>query len=214
MKAVPKMNAIKNCPVTENDVDLAIKIYGPSLASLKGKTTRHKPIPVVEDMVFIPPELINAQREVELQIDTMFVDGMGFPYNDIVPDTVPNGIVGTQRFAGSYQEQLEIVLAFFKRAGLRVTRICADQEFKPNLEAMRDTHKFQPNDASASEHVPAVERNNRVIEERVRATFHGAPYKALSQILLNYFLSLRVWNRLSLKKKREDHCFLLDSTNV
>jgi hypothetical protein len=62
--------------------------------------------------------------------------------------------------------------------------ICADQEFKSTLEGMRDVYGFQPNFASAQEHVPAAERNNRVIEERVRAIFHGAPYNALPQILL------------------------------
>jgi hypothetical protein len=33
MKAVLKMNVIKEYPVTEHDIDLAVKIYGPNLAS-------------------------------------------------------------------------------------------------------------------------------------------------------------------------------------
>jgi hypothetical protein len=70
MKTVLKMNSIKNCPVTEQDVDLAVKIYGNDLASLKGKTTRRKPTPVVQDVVSIPPELVS--------IDTIFVNGMSF----------------------------------------------------------------------------------------------------------------------------------------
>jgi hypothetical protein len=78
MKAVLKMNSIEDCPVTEQDVDLAIQIYGPDMASLKGKTTRRKPSLDVEDVVSLPAELINAQRDVVLSIDTLFVNGMAF----------------------------------------------------------------------------------------------------------------------------------------
>ena len=40
MKAIIRMNAIKNNPVTTEDVDIAEKIFGPDVATLKGKTTR------------------------------------------------------------------------------------------------------------------------------------------------------------------------------
>jgi hypothetical protein len=39
-KALLKMNVIKNCPVTIDDVNNAEKIFGPALSVLKGKTTR------------------------------------------------------------------------------------------------------------------------------------------------------------------------------
>jgi hypothetical protein len=89
----------------------------------------------------------------------------------------------------AYTEQLQAVLAFYARAGFKVKLICADQEFKATLESMRDSHSFQPNYACAQEHVPVAERNNRVIEERVRATFNGAPYGALPQLLLKYVVT-------------------------
>jgi hypothetical protein len=75
------------------------------------------------------------------------------------------------RTVGEYSEQLKVVLAFYKRAGFAVKLICADQEFKATLEvkatieSMRDPNEFQPNYACAQEHVPAAERNNRIIEE-------------------------------------------------
>jgi len=37
-QALIKMNAIKDCPVTVYDIILAEKIFGPDVASLKGKT--------------------------------------------------------------------------------------------------------------------------------------------------------------------------------
>jgi hypothetical protein len=39
-KMLLKMNAIRNCPVTTEDVNIAEKIFGPDMSSLKGKLTR------------------------------------------------------------------------------------------------------------------------------------------------------------------------------
>jgi hypothetical protein len=124
LKAVLKMNSIRNCPVTEHDIDMAVQIYDPNVASLKGKTTRVKPTIVVEDVISIPPELLDAQRHVELHIDTLYINGMTFLTtisSHICYRTaqwVPN------RTVESYKEQLGMVLTFYKRAGLQVKLIC------------------------------------------------------------------------------------------
>ena len=57
-KVMLKGNAIKKCPVTAADVDIAEKIYGPAISTLKGKTTRKTPKAVVADEVLIPQELL------------------------------------------------------------------------------------------------------------------------------------------------------------
>jgi hypothetical protein len=52
------MNAIRNCPVTTEDVNIAEKIFGPTKSNIKGKLTWQKSTPVREDTVEIPEELI------------------------------------------------------------------------------------------------------------------------------------------------------------
>jgi hypothetical protein len=49
MKAIIWKNAIKNNPVTTEDINIAEKIFGPDVATLKGKTTHHAPVPAIED---------------------------------------------------------------------------------------------------------------------------------------------------------------------
>jgi hypothetical protein len=53
-KTLLKMNVIRNCPVTTEDVNIAEKIFGPDMLSLKGKSTRRKSTPVWEDTIKQP----------------------------------------------------------------------------------------------------------------------------------------------------------------
>jgi hypothetical protein len=40
LKNIIRMNAIRNCPVTIRDVEIAEEIFGPDIGALKGKTTQ------------------------------------------------------------------------------------------------------------------------------------------------------------------------------
>jgi hypothetical protein len=72
------MNAIRNNPVTIEDVNISEMIFGSNIGRIKGKTTRSKPNPVISDYIEIPSELIDKQQNVTLCIDTMFVNGVAF----------------------------------------------------------------------------------------------------------------------------------------
>ena len=54
LKAIIQMNSIQNCTVTSSDIDLAEKIFGKEIASIKGKTMSEKLTPVVSNIVDIP----------------------------------------------------------------------------------------------------------------------------------------------------------------
>ena len=77
-KAMLKGNVIKNCPVPAADVDIAEKIYGPTISTSKGKTTRKTPKAGVADEVLIPQELLTKHQQLELCMDTMFVNKQPF----------------------------------------------------------------------------------------------------------------------------------------
>jgi hypothetical protein len=78
MKAIIWMNAIKNNPVTTEDVNIAEKIFGPDVATLKGKMTHRPPIPIIEDRIEVPRELITTQYSVTLCLDGMKVNDISF----------------------------------------------------------------------------------------------------------------------------------------
>ena len=67
-KHIIRQNIFKNCPVTVADVDVAERIFGPDLGTLKGKSTRRAPLPVVDDNVAIPPEILEEHKDLVLCI--------------------------------------------------------------------------------------------------------------------------------------------------
>ena len=129
-----------------------------------------------------------AQSNVELCIDAMYVNKM--PFLTTISRNIKFRTSGwvPDKTAESYQEQLAKVLHLYKSAGFPVTIINSDNEFRPVLEPMKTEFGFQPNYASAQEHVPEAKRNHRVIKERVCACFHNAPFKSLPRVAVKYLL--------------------------
>jgi hypothetical protein len=71
-------NQIKDCPMTVQDVDAAIKIWGKNIAALNGKTTRSKMNPMAKDYVKATAELLKLHKEVFLKTDIFFVNNIPF----------------------------------------------------------------------------------------------------------------------------------------
>jgi hypothetical protein len=69
---------IRNCPMTPSSISAAHNIFGPDVASLKGKTTRRTHEPVLTGYVQIPKEILELNKDVTLAVDVMFVDGIPF----------------------------------------------------------------------------------------------------------------------------------------
>ena len=183
-KWVIRSNQIKDCPVTVEAADIALKIWGKNIAALKGKTTRSKPSPVARDFVRVPPELMKLHREVFLTVDIFFVNKIPFfltlsrkicftAVNHLANRTVPEIF---KAFKEHYQ--------YYLQRGFRITTVHADGEFsplKPLIESLPGG--LLVNLASSDEHVPEIERRIRVVKERTRATRHSLPFTRIPKIL-------------------------------
>jgi len=183
-KAVIRMNAIGNNPITTKDIDLAEKIFGPDIGSLKGKSTRRNPVHVVDDQIEIPRELIRSQQDVTLCIDAMKVNTLWF-----LTTISRNLYYRTVQYlprqtADIYRDAIVDIIRLYNRAGMKVERIHADNEFRAVLDDIRDILGVQVNYANPQEHVPEAERNNRTIKERIRATYHRLPFTKLPRIMV------------------------------
>ena len=178
-------NQIKNCPVTKADFKVARHVYGHDISTLKGKNTRRKPIPVVQEVVDIPKEL-SAHRDVTLALDIVKVNNIPFltTISLNLQYRTCQRIIPKKTKEASFYNAIDRVLRLYNKGGYRVTEIRCDTEFKTLLAPLEDENSVTLNLAAAEEHVPEIERSNRVIKERVRACYHRLPYKQMPMAML------------------------------
>jgi hypothetical protein len=196
-KWIIRSNQIKDCPVTIEDVDNAMKIFGKSVAALKGKTTRTRPIPVARDFVKIPKEILQLHREVFLTADIFFVNKIAFflTYSRKICFTSVCHL--NSRHVPKIFDAFKQIYQYYLQRGFRISTVHVDGEFealKPLIEALPGGP--QVNLAAANEHVPEIERRVRVVKERSRATRHSLPFSRLPKLLIIYivFTSVKLLN--------------------
>jgi hypothetical protein len=188
-KWVIRSNQIKDCPATIQDIDVATKIWGKNIATLKGKTTRSKTHPVARDYVKVTKELLKLHKEVFLTTGIFFVNKIPFflilsrkicftAVHHLVDRTVPQTF---KDFKEIYQ--------YYLQCGFHIMTVHADGEFAP-LKTLIESMPGAPmvNLASANEHVPEIERRIRVAKERCRATLHSIPCHTMSKLMMIHII--------------------------
>jgi hypothetical protein len=158
-KWIIRSNQIKDCPVTVNHVDTALKIWGKNVAALKGKTTWMKPDLAARNFVKVPVELLKLHKVVYITANIFFVNKIPFflmlsskicftAINHLVDRTVPQIFMA---FKEIYQ--------YYLQRGFHITTVHADGEFAP-LKVLIKSLPGGPmlNLASPNEHVPEIEQ--------------------------------------------------------
>jgi hypothetical protein len=190
LKAMIRMNLIKNNVVTTEDVNLATKAYGADISGINGKTTRQKPTTVESNIVEIPEESLDIQQDLKVSMDGMTVNSLKFLTaisHDLYYRTaqyVTNPVVSV------YKECMDELVTVYKKGGFKITDIYCNDEFRRAMDPFSagQAPPIKMNYASAQELVPRAERNNRVIQEQVRAAYHRFPFMHLPRTLVKYLV--------------------------
>ena len=172
-----KNNLINNCPITIQDIEAAEKIYGPDIAALKGKTTRKQPMRVNTEIIAVPESIKRMHHNVILGGDIFFANGHPFlvTFSNNIKLTTSEPMAN--RSVSTIMAGLKKVINLYNSRGFNVQMMLMDNDFAP-LESELNKEGVILNTTGANDHVPAVERNNRVIRERVHAGWSRLPYKA------------------------------------
>ena len=140
-------------------------------------------------MVSIPHELHDAQHDVCLYVDIIYVNGMPF-----ITALSKNIKYHTAMWVADHTAPTIIslvvsILLLYEWAGFQVMEVCTDHEFKPVLHILKDNGwSFTTTLANAQEHVPEAECNNHVLKEHICTIYHGIPYKMLLQTIIFYMV--------------------------
>jgi hypothetical protein len=141
------------------DIDVATKIWGKNIAALKGKTTWHKPIPVAEDFIKVPIELVKLHKEVFLTADLFFVNKIPFflMLSCSICFTAINHLAN--RSVINIFKAFKEIYQYYLHRGFHIMSLHADGEFEP-LKPLIEAIPGGPhvNLASKNEHVPEIER--------------------------------------------------------
>ena len=134
---------------------------------------------VRQDNIDIPDELMRTDDPLTLCMDVMYVNGA--PMLTAIDKTVKyRSLVALRsRTADSLYSALDKMLRNYNDGGFTITDIQCDQEFETLMEEVSDQMDINMDYPPAGAHVPAAERNNRVIGERIRAAYHRLPFKAV-----------------------------------
>jgi uncharacterized protein YifE (UPF0438 family) len=85
---------------------------------------------------------------------------------------------------------MDELLALYKRGGFTISEIHCVNKFCKVMDPLsaRQDLPITMNYAATQEHVTRAERNNRVIQERVRAAYHRFLFTHLPRILVKYLV--------------------------
>ena len=165
LKKIISMNATSNLPVKVEDIDLAERIFGPDVGTLKGKITRRDPLPMVTDQIELPPETYEEHDSWELCMDVMFVNSI--PYLTSISRKLYYRTAAPlpSRSAQDLYKGLDEVFRLYNHNGFTIDKIYTDREFKPIMDAVKDELGVTMQCSPTNAHVPEIERCHRVFKE-------------------------------------------------
>jgi hypothetical protein len=191
MLKIMRAGAINNLPIAYKDVINAKSIFGPDIASIKGKTTN-------KDTHNIPqPERVSKhlQKIQDLIIDIMYVNNEPFlvsvsrPLDLIIVDHLPSYDANETKSKITIQTSLFSILGKYHAEGFHVKNIICDAEAaliameeKVNAYGSKLSYSL-----SSSHSTSIIDRKIRFIKDRARSTLHSLSFP-LPTIFLKWLI--------------------------
>ena len=168
-----KAGAFTDLDFTISDLHRFVRIYGPVIAALKGKTRTYKP-----EIIPFEPVPRTVQEGQQLHLDLMFVEGD--PYLISVSKPLSLGMIthlGGSKSAPVVQTALLNIINVYKRHGFRILSVSSDEEggiraFEATLSSMGVHLQIL---AAGTPDTP-VERLIQTVKNGARCTIFTLPY--------------------------------------
>ena len=174
-------NYFHNCPVQATDMRRYLDIYGPDVATLRGKTKKIQNKAISQVRITLPPHILTNHAKVSLGIDLFFVNGIGFLHTISDKIKFRTASMLSDRRKSTIISKLDPILATYHTRGFVITAIRADGEFR-FLASRYPSISFDF--CAADDHVPDVERSIQTVKADLRTAVHGLPFKRYPRTLV------------------------------
>ena len=134
--------------------------------------------------------------KLEIAIDVVYINKEAFLHSVDRRIRCLNIVVLETRAKGrGYNKEIlakgiDIILRFYNRSDVTITKIHADNEFKSVLEELTADWSVEFNFAHPGEHVPDIERENRTLQDRFRVNLYRLPFMIIPRTMIRY---LALW---------------------
>lgn len=191
LKVWIRANMGKNNEVTCDDINLAEKMFKADVPTYKGRGIKPRP-PVVfaTDIIELPPELKVRGRKVELSVDVLFINNKVLLHSkDRTIKFKGLSTLGTFSKKQGYNSErlfqaLDMILRFYNKASVEITRIHEGNKFKNLFEELVDKWDVDLNFSNPGKHVPDIEWENRVLQKRFWVVYYCLPFKVIPKIMI------------------------------
>jgi Reverse transcriptase (RNA-dependent DNA polymerase) len=176
---IPHMHSINNIPVSRQDLQRAVDIYGRDRNCIRGKMKNSKSIPATIEKAYKSTDIPQ-----HLCVDLLFIDGDGYMIAVLTPLDYTIVVHIKNRKTKTLRGALWHILAKIDEQQFEVTHILSDRE--GGIGPFHDELKragYHINPAGSGEHVPVVERKIETLKERVRSYLQSLPYTLMFSVL-------------------------------
>ena len=172
-----KYNVLGPCDFNKRDMRIAYKIFGPSAAALKGKTTNSKNKTEVQEEVTndVPEEILKEYKDVHVDIDIMYLNKITF-FTAISRNIK---LIRCRAIATRDKKRVQDAMQELIKEYVIVRKIQGDNEFAPLKRWLIEKHKVDLENCDTNAHVPAVERINRFLKEQIKYIRLKMPFKKI-----------------------------------
>ena len=179
-----RYNLLHDCPITVNDFNNALEIYGKDVGAIKGKTVRLKPNPVV--LTHPEPIPTNIKRKLQTMVlaaDILYVDCVK------IFTTITRQLQFTtvqmikDRKMKTILKCIDEIIKMYRSNGFKIQFVITDHEFESIRDTLNDTYNIILNTSSANEHIPEMERDIRTIKDKMRGSRASLPYTIMPRIM-------------------------------
>ena len=186
-------NHIMNCPITVEDARQAFHIYGPDVATLRGKMVRQTPKAIPDYIPFkLTPDLLKEFRQINLATDILFVQGHAHQHT--ICQQIKFSTIEQLKNMTKVEilKSLKKVITLYTTRGFSIEQIMADNQY----ECLRDDLlPIMLTIVGAGEHVGDIKQSIRTIKEVSRTTTPGLPFKRYPWVLIDAILQKSVGDR-------------------